>query len=397
LVIVVAFFVVSALPGAQTIWRFAKEEKLHGVEEEVLEAAPAPSRSAFLSEQYQRSFESWLSRNIGFRAYFVRTDNQINFSLFHEISSNYASPLVLGKDNVLFEKLYIDALNGDGYVSDKNLRRITRRVRRLQELLEKRGVTLLIFLTPSKAGIYPEKIPPQYLSPDRPPDEQSNYARLASMLKESDVNLLDARALLQEWKNTAEQPLFARGGTHWTQLTACRVSESLMDRLRPLAPEIPALRCTPLESRSVPDPFDRDLADLCNLRDSSPLYETLLYPAVEPNLSDPPPGRPKMLFVGGSFLWSVFFYLDAFQVYSERDMFYYYSRRFHYPGNIVTPINRKELNWDDDVFGHQFIVIEVNEANIQNLGSGFVEDALSKLKESSPGSNPESEPVPEEQ
>ena len=381
LVIVSVFFILTALPGAQYLFRFAKEEKLHGVEEETVEAPPSPTKASFLSEEYQRTYESWLSRNIGFRGYFVRTDNEINFRLFHEISSNYASPLVLGKNNTLYEKLYIDALNGAGVTSDKNLRRIVRRVRRLQGLLEKRGITLLVFLTPSKAGIYPENIPERYLLADRPTDEESNYTRLASMLRSAGVRTLDSRKLLRTWKKDAAQPLFARGGTHWTQLTACRVTEALMNDFRPIAPAIPPIRCEPLESRALPDPFDRDLADLCNLRDSAPLYETLLYPAVEPNLSAPPADRPKMLFVGGSFLWSVFFYLDAFQAYSERDMFYYYSRRFHYPENIVTPIDRKKLDWEHDVLQNQFIVIEVNEANVQSLGSGFVEDALNTLEE----------------
>lgn len=376
------FFVLTALPGTQLLFGYSKEEKLHGVEENVATAAPRLHPEAFFAERFQRALEKWWDENIGFRGHLVRTDNQLNFDLFGEISASYASPLVVGLRNSLFEKLYIEHENGMGYVPEKRLQNLARRLIRVQELLKAKGIDFLLLISPSKASIYREDIPARYLDADAK-KIPSNYERLLPMLYSAGVNLVDGRALLEKWKSESAVPVFPKGGTHWTQYTACRISAEVVKKLSSLSGEaLVEPPCAPLETKSIPDPFDRDLADLANLWDPTPIYEQLTYPVL-PEMERRPPldsTRPHMLFIGGSFLWSLFLYLDAYQVYSERDMFYYYNRRFHFPGDLVSDIARKDLDWANDILKHKYIVVEVNEITMHTLGSGFLEDALGVLK-----------------
>ncbi|NLI11083.1 hypothetical protein [Pelotomaculum propionicicum] len=44
--------------------------------------------------------------------------------------------------------------------------------------------------------------------------------------------------------------------------------------------------------------------------------------------------------------------------------------------------NLGELDWEKDVFSRDIIVLEVNEQFITGIGSGFIEDALSRLEPS---------------
>ncbi len=380
LTVIALFFVLCSLPGLQMAFHISKIEKLHGVEASAADPAPAFSWAEVLGEQYQGKLEEWLGRNIGYRGQLVRTDNQINYSVFGQISSNYASPLVLGKNNTLFEKLYIDAINGKGMVGDNDLRQSAKKLALLQRLLGERGITFLLLISPAKTTVEMESIPPRYLHPARPAEEKSNYNRLLPMLKEANIRMLDSRELLLRWKREAPRSLFARGGTHWNMETSCRVTGEMLEMLSKASGKpIPRVPCEPVETRDVPDPFDRDLADLCNLWNAAPFYESLPYPVAPAELPAYDPSRPRMLFIGGSFLWSMFHYLDLFQIYSHRDMYYYFSRRFRFPSREEVPIDKRNFNWDE-VFSNEYIVLEVNEANIRNIGSGFIEAALRALE-----------------
>lgn len=369
------------LPGLQMLFSFSREEPLHGVEEPEKSVLPEFSLDAIRSDRFQKGVESWFSHNLGYRPTLVRTDNQINYSVFNEISASYASPLVVGKSNALFEKLYIDSYAGRWFVPDKVLERSARKLEDLQNGLKERGIGFLLLITPSKASIYPELIPDAYREPDFDYEKASNYHRFIPMLNRHRINVLDGHATLEQMKSAQATPLFAKGGTHWTENTACIVSKQMFAQLQEITgkPQ-PSVQCDPTEIRPIPDPFDRDLADLSNVLDPSPFYEQLPYPVAAPGFAaQSGQSRPKMLFIGGSFLWSVFHYLDEQQTYETRDMFYYFSRRFHYPGDHVEPINKGKLDWENDVFRNDIIVLEVNESSIHQLGSGFIAPALKAL------------------
>lgn len=376
------FYAALLIPGAQMLFGFAAEEKLHGVEATTQPPFPDFTLERLLSEEFQHELNIWWNRSIGFRGFFVRTDNQINFSLFRELSAEYASPLVLGTNNDVFEKLYIDHANGADIVSDKRLEKLAESVAELQRRLEARGIPFLLLISPSKASIYPESVPERFRDPNAPDAKATNYARILPFLAERGVHVVDGRKLFEEWKGREPYRLFPRSGTHWSQFAACRIAAIVLGNLRDRGVNLGPLECEPSEVKSQPEPFDRDLADLCNVWHPEKMFDALPYPLPSKQASSttaPDPTRSKVLFIGGSFLWSVFHYLDLEQVYSRRDMFYYFSRRFRFPGGSEERIKRDELDWGADIFSNDAVIVEVNEATLHTLGYGFVSDALRHL------------------
>ena len=97
--------------------------------------------------------------------------------------------------------------------------------------------------------------------------------------------------------------------------------------------------------------------------------------------------KPKVLFVGTSFLFQVMDILDLVKFYEKRQMYFYFRKNYSFAlsksgkgAKSRTPIDRDSLDWEDAVFSNDVIVLEVNEGSIPILGHGFIEAAIEKLK-----------------
>ena len=94
-----------------------------------------PSFRDVIDREIPERIETWLKQNIGFRGTFVKTDNQINFSLFNEFSRSHPRKIILGKDKQLFEEPYIDAFNRISVLSEDEIGKKGRALKLLQERL----------------------------------------------------------------------------------------------------------------------------------------------------------------------------------------------------------------------------------------------------------------------
>lgn len=140
------------------------EPALHGVVEPI--PKPALSLESWWDGRFQRQVqgsggaEGWIDRHVGLRPVWIKTDNQINFSLFREIP-RHAGPqdITLGKNNWLYEEDYVTSFIGREIAPDKQLRQYASDLRQLQDELKRRGITMLLVISPSKAIHYPEYLP----------------------------------------------------------------------------------------------------------------------------------------------------------------------------------------------------------------------------------------------
>lgn len=379
------FFALLTLPGVQTGFRLWDEVKLHGVEAPQESEFPHFTVDGFLSGSFQQAVQEWLDRSVGFRAALIRSDNQLNLSIFREISSDYSSPLVLGSEDTLFERLYIDNLNNQWSLPSAQIDGLIRVLTRLNALLRERHIGFLVLLSPSKTSFYRDRVPPQYILPSADDPLRNNTDRFVARIAQTSIPFLDGRALARTIADQTHTPAFPRGGTHWTEFVACHVSQELMRRAAEMLEKpIPPVRCDPSVEHDLPRPLDRDLADLANVWNPEPFYERLRYPELPDQIPAAAPDdgayRPHVLFVGGSFLWSIFVSLDFERVYATRDMLYYFQRLFRFPEGTETPIQHSSFDWDRYVFHQDLIVVELNEAAIHQLGSGFIYGAVEALE-----------------
>jgi len=124
---------------------------------------------------------------------------------------------------------------------------------------------------------------------------------------------------------------------------------------------------------------DKDLANLLNLPS---IDHITAHPTPHPTFSRLVPDgavQPRVLFVGGSFVWTLTSIMDAQAVYKDRDMYYYFSKNGEWPENTFEPIDTLTHDWERDVFLHDIIIIEINESAVDEAGFGFVDAALKAL------------------
>lgn len=371
----VIFYLLTLAPHAYTLLIPGKRSQLGGVE--AISTPPLLSLSGFWNGTFVSEFDSWFARHIGFRGELIRTDNQINFTVFREISAQMSSPVVLGADNFLFEKSYLDAYNNRNRVPDEQLDKLVRDLAELQALLKRRNITLLVLVSPNKVVFHQEKIPLRFLRQERD-SSQRNMEALRPKLKSANINTLDTPEFFRG-RSTEHFPLFTRGGTHWSYFGACLVTSEMMRMFQELSGQIlKQVDCSDPAVSSVPKLTDKDLAELINIWSLKPFYQQLGYPRPVAQ-TNPAAKRPKLVFVGSSFLWTVLHYIKRFGVTADYRMLYYYQTMHRQRGAKV-PIAGGTLDWEALLQNTDGIVLESNEAAIEGLGYGFIQDALNYLR-----------------
>lgn len=370
------------IPALETWGKWLPEQYVVGYEP--LYKLPNLTLTAWLSGNFQKQFDAWYQQHIGFRSALIKTSNQVDFSLFHE--TNSSSQYILGKHNYLYEAIYLNSFNRLDNVSPVDLAKTVINLKKLQNVLHRRGVTLLIAITPSKAAVYPEFIPKKYLliGANQQPD---NYDKLVSLLNQYQVNYVDGHKLMMTLKASAYPP-FTAGGTHWNYYGACEFAQMMLNKIASLTKKpIAYLNCTPVHVDDKASGTDHDLTDLINIWTpqaiTSPVPHPTVTVAVRNSLT-----KPKILLVGSSFFITLQDIFKGRAIFAKRTFFHYYDTIMDNTTDMDQPLDKHKIDWQKNILSYNVIVIEANEARLDPLyskdqkneiGYGFVEDALHYL------------------
>ena len=372
LVAAILFSLVLALPLVQMATGFPPDYPLAGVE--TTATRPATGWAAWWNGTLQPDFDGWINQRIGLRGWLVRTANQLNYVLFRELPRRSGTQVLLGRDGMLYEKVYVDAYNQSGHRLGKELRNISASTKRLQDRLAADGIAFLLVIAPSKAEIYPEFLPPEADVAGRP-TRRSNYENFVKYLRADGVNLVDAHELFLQWKTAPGAPrLFANGGTHWNEYGAARVVAEIARRLRAATgKDLPTVEIVGAATNRTIVGEDNDLGELVNLWSGRPLAGPQVHPVV-----DVRPGAhlPDVLFVGDSFVFTLTNFMDRHGLYRKRNTYYYYNREYFWPAAPNAPLDKRQLDLLAEVRGRDAVVIEVGEYWLPRVGFGFVRDML---------------------
>jgi len=298
---------------------------------------------------FQAKFEAWLAQELSFKALMVRTDNTINLVAFGDISARTGIPVILGKDNTLFEMNYVNNTNGvsdvkgdpppkSSYTVDEDVRRLSLAARAFRRL----GIDFVVLFYPSKAWIWRERLPQRYRLPGGAKRAQAGYEALLSGLKKYDVPVVDG---VDAYERLARRrpsfPLYNRGGTHWTEVGACEVAKRIVTELSNAGRS--KLLC---EQGPEPGVDDADLASLINVWDRGRFVDPV--PQSKPSLNEPLPDGPRdALIVGTSFSRHLIGILQAAGVLREAEHLAYYRHS-----------DRRALRWRRLLRGKKLVIFE---------------------------------------
>ncbi len=365
IVIVIMLF----LPVLQNIFHPFKIKALHGA---YIPAKSVPfTFHGFFTDTFQDPFNKYLEEHIGFHKLLVRLNNQIVYSLFRTAR---ASEVVVGKNNCLYEKSYIEAYLGRDFIGKDSLDEKVRKIKFIQDELKKKGIDMIIIFAPGKATFFPEYIP-DYFHPRR--KSISNYEYLLQSFKEKGINYIDFNNYFILMKDSATYPLYPQCGIHWSAYGVAIAVDSIIHYIE----HIKHLTMTDFGwngfdvTNDLRTP-DNDLSEGMNL-----LFDIHHYPMAYPKLyfkENTATYKPNVITMADSYYWNIFGTGIASRLFNANTFWYYFAQSYT-PEN-VEGCDIKQVNVLNEIEKSDVIIYLSTDATLRKFAFGFEDKVYDLLK-----------------
>ncbi|MDA8157086.1 MAG: hypothetical protein M0Z52_11670 [Actinomycetota bacterium] len=379
------FLLLLALPGALAAARFVFERP---------STSTLPTAKSWLAGTFQAGFSKGFGGGFPFRRQYILFCDQLYYWLFKK---SYMENIVIGKQDWLYELDYIkDYCNLMPAMSADNANNLAKEIALVKSLFKKRGVAFLVLISPSKASVYPEYIPDEFM--ERKTGAQRDYDIMTALFRQYGIDYVDGARITRNAKMGISLPLFCRGGTHWNYLGASYTVRELVNEVGRLkGMRLANISWDGIRVSSRPedgDGSDRDLADGLNLA-MPPYNYKVPYPDFKTVLPGGKISRCSIAMVGDSFSHIVLVLLNLAHSFSSIDFYYYYRRDlWTFPQDIARETEfraqaidhrTQTIDWDRDFFSKDAVLLEINEAAFSSpYIKAFLDDAVKHLSTEAP-------------
>ena len=327
---------------------------------------------------FQANAESYLRLHYGFREPLTRCYNQCVWDLFGKSNQFRLHWLYMSDGHWLLERgsveeHYQGTLAPHTNDAEATLGRLgdeAFRISQLHHILKPYGIHLFVLLEPGKEQVYPERVPYTTDFSPTPHTPATDFYR--QRLDELGVPCLDVASWFAAIKDHPDYPLFPATGTHWSNLAAMHVADSLCRFLEHLGDKR-------LQHFTIGEPYvktvepDDDLEQLMNL--ARPLKKEPNYFANTVFEADSTADKPKLITIGDSYYWNIINYTPFHLAFSATPYWYYYSS-VHLDDRHQ---NVKELDLLDEVLSSDFVMLAYSTQPIYEMSNGFTQDLLLQL------------------
>ncbi len=343
-----------------------------------IEPTPKPELTFdnYRSNTYQTQIEKYVSENFGLREPVIRLYNQYIWSAYNK---TYCHFIVPGKKGYLYYALAVNEHFGlelpKHYKSNEDAMKDAdielRQMNKLRHVLKDYGIEFLAFIAPDKPEVYPEYLPRRDAN-DTTIHLTDYFSRRMNETGFPYINMTD---WFVSMRDTASFPLFPKTDSHW-RYSAIYGYDSLFRFMNTLDCEakFPNIHIGPpvaYESDKL-EGDEETLNLIFPIRGGKTKYKSDI--TVD---DDTIQRKPKVLFIGDSFIWSLGEFMPANEIMADREIWFYNNTAymgFDNKTQSVRDIDRLShiLNADYVVFysaGHQWW-----EATY-----GFAKDALLQL------------------
>ena len=412
-VMITVFAYIIAIP---VILLFIIGEAPHDLDGEKDYELPGFSTGAFFDGKFQADFENWFSTKYPLRPEIVEIygvldakKDSINLNFLKAPADNSAEPeeepeetteeieeviiieprfeeynlppeilydpdgyrgtehVIIGKNGCLYENGYINEYLGyaQKYINVTDAELISRAnvLKEIQDELALRGIAFCVAISPSKASAMPDYIPDWYIAQNKPisPDYVRPYLRFVEFLKEKGVFFVDSTSL---YKSLGLTNTFPKTGIHWNKFASFETCVAIIAEYeRQTGEEVKHLAADEIRFSKNPPGFGNPEQDIFGIVYSGKKKEKenaivdekyYWHDAYTANSSKP--AIKHMLIQGGSFTGDFYHYFGSFGIASDMSGYYY---------NNGGDMN---INWKREIEKTKFVLLEVNEQFIYNMG-----------------------------
>lgn len=361
---------------------FMLQERLHLIETEPLEGfvpkteKPTLTMESYQSGRYQAKLENHIGEVFGFREPIIRLYNQYLWSCYRK---TYCHFIVPGKKGYLF---YSEAVN-DYYGTEsikmyrtydrarERARQNVRMMNKLRYVLQDYGVEFLCFMAPNKTQLYSEYLP--YHKP-APADAIHTAAYYDSLMTAIDFPHIEMTRWFQQINDTASFQLIPKRDSHWRYSAAYGYDSlfSYMDALNDFGiPDIQVHGMRQLDTM-YRENDEKTLNLIFKIPNDSPKYK----PEVNVECGE---GcrKPKVLFVGDSFIWDLETFLPWKEILDDVEIWFYNENAFVGFEKEKHPVS--EINRLRSILRADYVVWYSTGSQWCRSSYDFVENALLEL------------------
>lgn len=372
------------LPGIQKKAEFFSEKDLSG--DVVYSPKPEFSWVSWKNTDFQQLYEAYLRDHIGFYRTFIRIYNQIYFSLFREASTR---DVVIGKENYLYTKYYIEEYLGMNFRGMATIEDDVKKMKLIQDSLKKKGTDFIFVIAPGKGTYFPEFFPEPY---SKVPKALNNHEYYAECCTREKIQFVDFDRVFVDLRNRSKYPLFSNVGIHWTYYGTTLAVDSLcryIESIREIdMPDMTTHRIRITDSLIA---NDFDISNALNLLFPLP-NPKLAYP--EMSISAEGKTKPSAIVVGDSYFWniygthrdSLYFSSTHGKCYSgdciyknglasmlfSSGWFWYYSRQAYALCNYSS-VAVDSLDFIDELQSKDLVILMLTDATLAEFSFGFVD------------------------
>ena len=312
---------------------------------------------------YQENATDFLNENFGFRNTFVRMHNQRLFWLYNQATTYN---VVVGEEDYLFGRTYIDAYYGTDFIGQDSITWKTQKLKQLQNKLAKNGTKLVVVLAPGKASFYPEYIPKKY----RKTTKQKNL-NLSGYLKafhQEGINYIDFNSWFIQMKDTSKYALFPKCGIHWSKYGEYLAADSLVKYINANGIE-GSIRLNSISVSNDNKDGDNDIGESLNLL--FPISGTpLAYPDYQ-FVQKEKPQRP-VLVIADSFYWGLFNKGMSQGIFGD-GQFWYYNKQV-YPDSYTSAENVTDLDAFHEISKNAVVFLICTDGNLNTFPFGVYDN-----------------------
>lgn len=362
----------------QTQWQPIKLDRLALKNDPKDAEKPQLTFKSYKDGSFQEQTEKYLRERFAFREFGIRTYNQYAYSLWRKSCNEFFFP---GRDHWMYYRPgvldYYGREASKFFDSDDDLNEyVDHQVDMLNELRsilkEDFGIELLTFIAPDKAFVYPEHLP--RMTHDTTVGVPAQ--RFTQRFKEIGFPNIDMTTWFAAIADTSSRLLFMPMDTHWTFSSAYGYDSlfRLMDSLNGFG--IPRMKINYIAEEPYPGRQDDEatLNLLFKVKNNTPAYRADI--SVE---ADSTSRKPRVLFVGDSFIF-------AFEgLIPRKELISYYENWFYYD-KVYKGFDKKEYKINE--INRLRSILNVDYVVVYSVGyqwcrgtNGFVEDALSSIKD----------------
>lgn len=319
---------------------------------------------SWLNQDFQKSAEKYVNEEFGFRPSFVRLNNQLKYNISKEISTNR---VLIGKENYLYEKSYINAYLGSDYIGKDSIAKKTRKLKLIQDTLEKLNTNLLVILAPGKGSFFPEFFPENY---DSIIASITNFETYRDELTKNKINYIDFKSWFNSIKQTSKYPLFAQYGIHWSKYGQYIAADSLIKYLnKHYQNKIPNLILDTITTSKTPLFSDYDVGQSLNLIYPLKTFE-MGYPKF--HFENHETEKIKTIVIGDSYYWGMFHDGISSKAFNNGKFWYYYKQV--YPDFFKNNLLVEDIDVKRELEKQDLIILLSTDANLYKFAFGFIED-----------------------